>query len=343
MGDWIPRALAEAVNAAKFPCSAFASAKGCKRGDHCSLRHGDVARSAQVLTKLPHVTRQKLSDGSQVMVLRPPLREAFNVFFDDVPLNPIAKGEYWQANGRDYVTFFLVGMISADAASCSAARSSGGAQIGTASDSGQQIWSWQGQSTKEAAQLDCCVHVTDIAEALKVLSCGKIAASSGSAGTGIYVTPIDDLDNESLMAGWRDSANCLGGACFVLRNRGVVVNAKSSTILPPGTVGFKNKNNICVAGSTADYISVTFLVEGLVQALDKELFHHNYSYNLYKACQAVRQYMMEAQEAKKQDAASSSSSFFSEARAADSVRVVHKIVQRPTPPGCNNKLCYSFC
>ena len=73
--------LIHAINAARPPCMLWAQGF-CKKGARCSWRHGPLKEKVHSF-HVPHVSCNRLSDGSMQMCVRPPLLDALNKFFGD--------------------------------------------------------------------------------------------------------------------------------------------------------------------------------------------------------------------------------------------------------------------
>jgi hypothetical protein len=285
----VPAELLQAVNSCRPICPFFQPTKkrpagggrdrGCRKGARCPLLHtGPWGNEAN----LPHVSRVP----GQGLTLRPPLQQALNAYFSfkGVP-NPLVQGKSWKTRsdtpGLDMVTFGLINMVTIDATACVAAEQTGGVQI---------EGKWHGNSTAPYSGL--LLHSTTVEHAMSILVDGMIMPSPGICGHGIYAFEVLSDGLGDLEATWRRgmTGGYQRGAAFLLRTRGVVVNAPSGFNLCAGVTG-KRRDQYSVGPRTCVYESVSFRTEALMSFLADYLDQAGYTKCLHAALVAVRDYI----------------------------------------------------
>ena len=82
------RELIEELELLRPVCPRWSTKKGCKHSQSCKVKHvgrdgGPDPRKLDA-ADLPHTSRHVLLDGSELIVARPPLNDAWQVFFDSI-------------------------------------------------------------------------------------------------------------------------------------------------------------------------------------------------------------------------------------------------------------------
>ena len=88
------------------------------------------------------------------------------------------------------------------------------------------------------------MHGTSVQNALSIIIDGAINPSHGACGVvGVNTLMCKSLKDDDLIEAYTRSATAgyNKGACFVIVPEGILVKCKSSEVVPPGCISFKEK------------------------------------------------------------------------------------------------------
>ena len=170
----VPAEVLRGITRARPVCWFFTQRNfKCKKGEKCPHLHCNVNEAY-----LPHVSIS-VEKGKAIMSLRPPLHEAWNIFFGGEDLSPVGQSKK-MLDGQ-VVFCSLHSMPDPDMSKCSAAISAKYAEV-------QHIDTGKVRKPGESTSIDCpkyLGHGTTIENALSILKDRRINADPGVAGIGI--------------------------------------------------------------------------------------------------------------------------------------------------------------
>ena len=284
----IPTRLLEAVNVAKPQCPFWNSAKGCKKGNRCSLRHANVRSDPGMAARLPHISLNLLSDGSTVARLRPPLIEAFRRYFHD-EICPVSHGETWQHGKINLIRYATPRMVSPDTFACAQANQ----RRMVETSNGTFIYA------SEAKHPPFLMHATDVKSALSILKSKRIFPGPGIAGEGIYGFALEADEWPSICSTFDrgTSGGYNWGASFILKIHGLVVKTEHHEVVPKGAVG-KKKDQYSASPTAIECIGVVFNTDVLLGAMGEHMDAVGYSTELHSALRDVEEYLRQVGQGK---------------------------------------------
>jgi hypothetical protein len=337
--EYLPRELAVAIEQAKPVCPFYNTghSRGCRKGAKCPLRHTKLSdlmadgAAGPLQIRLPHVSRV-VQDGQVKMCLRPPLFQSLQMFFEAGPTTcPLAGSEIWNIGSEQLVTFQCSIPPEVDSANAAAARVAAGANVVYSGGATK----WHGVSTAPGLDADQAffVHGTTLEASLAILRDGKIRVGPGICGEGVYAFNIPDGSNESIAAGWERcrAGQYNWGALFLLRvDRPTVFKLSKDAVVPSGCVGHL-RDQYSLGAQAAVMVSVTWVLDGIVGAVGKELDRLGYTAALHTALRNVQDFLNNAGGQKLRAMSAEASSSTGQWRPKSSIRLLNNIVDnRPT-------------
>ena len=274
----LPAHLLDALRDARPPCPFYATKRGCRKGRKCKLSHGECNSD-----HIPHISRHIAENGSTYITLRPPLLHGLEKYFEQrkCPL-PVSNGQTWRLENGSFVVTFATSLMQApDMLSCSEAKTRGFA--------GNRDHSAYASPRAFSGLL---LHSTSVPNALSILCDGRINASPGICGEGIYGFEVASHDNESLEQAWhRGVSGGYGwGAAFLLRSEGILCNANAHLPVVPCGAVFVKRDQFAVAPKTASFLTATFARDALMGAIGAEMDSLGYSQKLHQALADIQQH-----------------------------------------------------
>ena len=268
--------LAKKIHAARPQCTYFAKNK-CKKGIKCPFKH-HLSLDGTDEYQLPHVSVHTGDDNKMVLHLRPPLSEAFNMYFSlrGVEHRIIRQGKRL----TDEITMFsLPFMLSPDKAATAETKLKGYAVTSSGRKPGII-------SSHELPKV--VMHGTSMQGALSILCDGKINSSDGLAGKGIYTLEAQSFEEAHLLTTFErlGAGGYNSGAAFVMEPDGILVNIRNDEVVPAGAISFGKRKNedahqfSCNPG-TLSYKFLIVNTAACVEALNSQLDRHGYSSQLH--------------------------------------------------------------
>ena len=224
----IPLELAQRINEARPPCQYYWK-NTCKKGLKCPFRH-HLSLDGTDEYQLPHVSVHTGDDNKMVLHLRPPLSEAFNMYFSMRGVEHRIMGQGKRLT--DEITMFsLPFMLSPDKAATAETKLTGFASTLSGRKPGRI-------SSHEFPKV--LMHGTSMPNALSILCVGKINPGEGVCGHGIYALEAQSFEEADLLTTFQRLADggYNSGAAFVMEPDGILVNIKYDEVVPDGAISF---------------------------------------------------------------------------------------------------------
>ena len=223
----VPAEVLRAITRARPVCWFFTQRNyKCKKGEKCPHLHCNVNEAY-----LPHVSIS-VEKGHAIMSLRPPLNEAWNLFFGGPHLSPVGQSKK-MLDGQ-VVFCSLHSMPDPDLSACRAALSAKYVEV-KHKDTGA---SRKPGETTSVACPKYIGHGTALENALNILKERRINADPGVAGIGINAFCLPSLDASDLENLYKINANSgyNRGAVIIMENHGLLIQANKNEIAPPGAL-----------------------------------------------------------------------------------------------------------
>ena len=224
--------LANRINKAKLPCYYHENYRhGCLNGDKCCFRHYDTIAGPDF--EVPYVSvHRTVVSGKSIVNIRPPLNEAFKMYFDEQECLLTRGVGQRKLLTQDISMFDLPMMIEKDPDAIDTAKLRCYVQLSNGRQCGE---------LGERRLPKILMHGTTAANALQIICDGATKPKVGKCGTGVLSLACPSYEDDDLIATFhrlfKHGLDC--EAVFLCEPDGILIRAKPNEEVPPGATSFR--------------------------------------------------------------------------------------------------------